>query len=256
MVDTVNSLAARVHELLVEAMTNGPAAAGTAGFHDVVARATALGPDGTWLVAAGHSSLGVLAVLRGEANQGIFHLDAAVAAGYNDCVALHVAPLRPLHNDPRFRALYQRMRITQADLDEFFWLHQETQLIVRDAQTAAVDNIGRLDTGVSPLPQAPMPTREPNTLGVLITRIDLAATQTALQQAALKSEFQRSSGNTSLSLIDDSWDYDRARRDAWHADELDSQRLRAAEARAFVERPGAGTMLVPCPPLGSITYPV
>lgn len=155
MVDTVNSLAARVHELLVEVMTHGPAAAGTAGFHDVVARATALGPDGAWLVAAGHSSLGVLAVLRGEANQGILHLDAAVTAGYNDCVALHVAPLRPLHDDPRFRALYQRMRITQADLDEFFWLHQETQLMVRDAQTAAVDNIGRLDTGVSLLPQAP-----------------------------------------------------------------------------------------------------
>lgn len=71
----------------------------------------------------------------------------------------------------------------------------------------------------------------------------------------MKSEFQRSSGNTSLSLIDDSWDYDRARRDAWHADELDSRRLRAAEARAFVERPGAGTLLIPCPPLGSITYP-
>lgn len=72
---------------------------------------------------------------------------------------------------------------------------------------------------------------------------------------ALKLDFQRSSGNTSLSLVDDSWDYSRARREAWHADELDSQRLRAAEARAFVERPGAGTMLVPCPLLGSIAYP-
>ncbi|KJY29206.1 hypothetical protein VR46_37305, partial [Streptomyces sp. NRRL S-444] len=136
MVDTVNSLAARVHELLVEVMTNGPAAVGTAGFHDVVARATALGPDGTWLVAAGHASLGVLAVLHGEADRAIFHLDAAVAAGFNDCVALHVAPIRPLHDDPRFRALYQRMRITQADLDEFFWLHQEMQLMSQDAQTA------------------------------------------------------------------------------------------------------------------------
>ncbi|MEU1229564.1 hypothetical protein [Streptomyces sp. NPDC005828] len=45
------------------------------------------------------------------------------------------------------------------------------------------------------------------------------------------------------------------RRDARHADELDSRRLRAAESRAFVERPGAGTTLIPCPPLGSITYP-
>ncbi|WP_328924041.1 hypothetical protein OG429_04930 [Streptomyces sp. NBC_00190] len=277
MVDTVNSLAARVHELLVALLTHGAATMvpgqdvsssparefrgapqsvdATAGLHDVVARATALGPDGAWLVAAGHASLSVLAVARGQADQAVFHLDAAVAAGFNDCVVLHAAPIRPLHDDPRFRALYERMRITQADLDEFFWLHQEMQIMSREAETATVDNIGRLDTGVSLLPQAPMPTREPNTPGILITRIDLAATQTALRQAALKLDFQRSSGNTSLSLIDDSWDYPRATRDAWHADELESQRERAAAARAFVERPGAGTMLIPCPPLGSISYP-
>ncbi|MFB7613672.1 hypothetical protein [Kitasatospora sp. NPDC056181] len=256
MVDTVNSLVTRVHELLVAFLTKGPAAVGTAGLHDVVARATALGPEGTWLVAAGHVGLGDLAIARGQAEEAIFHLDAAVAAGYNDCVALHVAPVLPLHHDPRFRALYQRMRITQADLDEFYWLHQEMQIMASEARSATVDNIGRLDTGVSLLPQAPMPTREPNTPGVLITRIDLAAVQTALQQAAVKAEFQRSSGNTSLSLIDGSWDdHPRARYDAWHADELDTRRRQAAEARAFVERPGAGTALIPCPPLGSIRYP-
>ncbi|WP_030691040.1 hypothetical protein [Streptomyces globisporus] len=275
MVDTVNSLAARVHELLVALLTDGadarvpgqgaspargflaapPSVDVTTGFHDVVARATTLGPEGTWLVAAGHAGLGVLAVARGQKDQGVFHLDTAVTAGFNDCVTLHAALLRPLHDDPRFRALYQRMRITAADLDELFWLHQEMQLMSQDAEKAMIDNIGRLDTGVSLLPQAPLPTREPNTPGVLITRIDLAATQTALRQTALKLDFQRSSGNTSLGLIDDSWDHSRAGRDAWHADELDSQRLRAAEARAFVERPGAGTTLTPCPPLGSITYP-
>ncbi|WP_224283023.1 hypothetical protein [Streptomyces sp. LS1784] len=255
MVDTVNSLAARLHEVLVEHLTKGPAVAGTRGLHDIVARATALGPDGTWLAAAGHSGLAGLACAHGQTDQAIHHLDAAVAAGYNDCVALHIALVRPLHHDPRFQALYRRMRITPADLDEFFWLHQEMQIMMRDAQQATVDNIGRLDTGVSLLPQAPMPTREPNTLGVLITRIDLAATQTALQQAALKAEFQRSSGNTSLSLIDGTWDYTRARHDAWYADDLEARRQQAAAARAFVERPGVGTMLIPCPPLGSITYP-
>ncbi|MFD7783883.1 hypothetical protein ACFV4Q_12415 [Streptomyces nojiriensis] len=260
MVDTVNSLVARLHEVLVALLTDGatavaPGRDGSAGLHDVVARATALGPDGTWLVGAGHSSLFGLAVARGQADQAVFHLDAAVTAGFNDCVVLHADPIRPLHHDPRFRALYERMRVTQADLDEFHWLHQEMQTMSREARQASVDNIGRLDTGVSLLPQAPLPTREPNTLGVLITRIDLAATQTALRQAAVKADFQRSSGNTSLSLIDDSWDHPRATRDAWHADELDTRRQQAADARAFVERPGAGTTLVPCPPLGSLTYP-
>ncbi|MFB6839103.1 hypothetical protein [Streptomyces sp. NPDC056361] len=276
MVDTVNSLATRVHELLVAILTHGAdvmvpgqdTASSPRGFlgsrqrmdaasalRDVVTRAGALGPEGTWLSAAGHSGLSALAIARGDANQALFHLDAAVAGGFNDCVSLHSAPMRPLHNDPRFQALYQRMRITAADLDELFWLHREMQLTVQESQRATIDNIGRLDTGVSLLPLAPMPTREPNTHGLLITRIDLAAIQTAFQQVALKMEFQRSSGNTSLSLIDDTWDYTSATRDAWHADALESQRLRAAQARAFVARPGADTMLTRCPPLGSIAYP-
>ncbi|MFE1559994.1 hypothetical protein ACFW6V_34005 [Streptomyces sp. NPDC058734] len=278
MADTVNSLAARVHELLVAHLADSAAAAApprqdflsslasglfgvplrvdvAAGLQDVIARATALGPAATWLVAAGHSGLAGLALTRGEAEPFLFHLDAAVTAGYTDCVALHAGPVLPMHQDPRFRALYQRIRLTEADLDEFFWLHGEMRAAVRDAQDATVDNIDRLDTGVSLLPQTPLPTREPDTAGVLITRIDLAAAQTALQQAAVKAEFGRSSGNTALSLIDDTWDYSRARRDAWHADGLDTRRRRHAEARAFTERPGAGTVLLPGPPLGSFTYP-
>ncbi|CAM5623509.1 hypothetical protein [Streptomyces narbonensis] len=255
MADTVHSLADRVHELLVEIGTSGPSAVAAAGLHDVVARAAALGPDGAWLAAAGRTTLGVLALAHGQGDQAVAHLDAAVTAGLNDCVMFHAAPLRPLHGDPRFRALYQRMRITEADLDELFWLHREMQLVAQDAQSAMVDDLGRLDTGVSLLPLAPMPTRVPNTRGILIARIDLAATQTVLRQAALKMDFQRSSGNTSLSLIDGSWDYPQATRDARYADDLESRRQRAAEARAFVERPGAGTTLAFCPPLGSITYP-
>ncbi|MFH7597916.1 hypothetical protein WDV06_22825 [Streptomyces racemochromogenes] len=278
MADTVHSLTAHVHELLVTHLTQSAAAAapapdvfsfltGTvppaprrtdvaAGLHDAVARAAALGPEGAWLVAAGHVTLGGMAVLGRDAERALFHFDAAVTAGYNDCVAFHIGLVRPLHHDPRFRALYARMRVTQADLDEFFWLHQEMQTTAREAQTAAVDDVGRHDTGVSLLPQAPLPTREPDTPGVLVTRLDLAATQTAIQRVAVQAEFRRSSGNVSLSLIDGSWDDDRALRDARYADQLDDLRRRAAESRAFVERPGVARVLAPCPPLGSLTYPV
>ncbi|MFF5505326.1 hypothetical protein [Streptomyces roseolus] len=255
MADTVDSLAAHAHDLLVALITQGPSAGTEAGFHDVVARGAALGPDGTWLAASGHAALAMTALAQGRADLTVRHLDAAVTAGFNDCVLLHAEPLRPLHGDPRFRALYQRMRVTQGDLDELLWLHSEMGTMVQEAQTAAVDNIGRLDTGVSTLPRAPMPTRVPHTPGVWTARIDFAATQTALQQAAMAAEFQRSSGNTALGLIDDAWEHDRARRDAWDADALDTRRQRDADARAFVERPGAGAVLLPCPPLGTIAYP-
>ncbi|MEU2242449.1 hypothetical protein ABZ572_23910 [Streptomyces sp. NPDC018338] len=255
MADTVHSLITRLHELLVTHLTDG-AVDIAPGLHDVVDRSVALGADGTWIAAGAHANLSGIALVHGQPDRAVAHLEAAVAAGYNDCVALHAGPSLPLHQDPRFRALYQRMRISEDDFEELFWLHHEMRTAVRDAQDAMVDNIGRLDTGVSPLPQAPLPTREPHTQGVLATRVDLAALQTALQQAALKAEFQRSSGNTSLDLIDGSWDYPRARRDAWHADASDTLRQRAAAARAFVARPSAGSsLLAPCPPLGSIMYP-
>ncbi|KIF05809.1 hypothetical protein PL81_11100 [Streptomyces sp. RSD-27] len=256
MADTVNSLTARLHDLLVTCLAGAPRRGDLAsGLHDVVARAAPLGPDAAWLAAACHANLGDLAVAEGDVNRALYHLDAAVTAGYNDCLALHIPSIRPLHQDPRFRVTYERMRITQGDFEELVWLHREMQIMVAEAREATVDNIGRLDTGVSPLPQAPLPARAPHTPGLLVTRIELAALQTALQQAAAKAEFGRSAGNTSLDLIDGSWDHIRAMSDARHADDRDTRRQREAEARAFVERPGAGAVLLACPPLGSLTYP-
>ncbi|WP_327064444.1 hypothetical protein [Kitasatospora sp. NBC_01302] len=257
MADTINSLASRVQELLVANLTSPAASAAhvATGFHDVIARATALGPDAAWLVGAGHSGLAALAFLHRRIDQALFHLDAAVTAGFNDCVALHAAALRPLHEDPRFRAIYQRIRITMADLDELVWIHQEMHIMSRDAARASTENIGRHDTGISLLPQALVPTRVPNTPGVLIARIDLAATQTALQRALMKADISRAAGNASISAVSYNWDNARARRDAWRADDLESQRRQAAAARAFVERPGVSTLVIPCPPLGSLICP-
>lgn len=257
MTDTINSLASRVQELQVANLTS-PAASAVdvaTGFHDVIARATALGPDAAWLVGAGHSALAALAFTHRQIDQALSHLAAAVTAGFNDCVALNAAALRPLHEDPRFRAIYQRIRISMADLDELVWIHREIQLMSLDAARTSTENIGRHDTGISRLPQALIPTRVPNTPGILIARIDLAATQTALQRAIVKAELSRAAGNASISAVSYNWNDARARQDAWRADDLESQRRQAAAARAFVERPGVSTLVVPCPPLGTLAYP-
>ncbi|WP_031070164.1 hypothetical protein [Streptomyces sp. NRRL WC-3742] len=277
MADTVTSLASHLHGILVADLSNPVAAAipgqgafanlarsvlgapqgmdVAAGFRDVIARASVLGPDAAWLVAAGHSGLSGLAFKAQQTDAMLYHLDQAVTYGFNDCLALHSPPMRAFHQDPRFRASYQRIRITLADLDEVTWAHRELLLMSRDASRAAVDNVGRRDTGISPLPQAPLPTRVPDTPGVLITRVELSAAQTALQRAAIKAETGRASGNVSLSLVSDDWDHAGARRDAWRADELETHRQQAAAGRAFVERPGVSTLVIPCPPLGSLAYP-
>jgi hypothetical protein len=223
-----------------------------AGMRDLVLRGTALGPQGRWIVAAANSGLATLAFKHRNYDAALSHLGGAVAAGYSNCVALNDPIFRPFWSDPRFTAIYGRMRISEADLDELLWLTREIQAMSRDATQASIDNIGRHDTGVSLLAQAPMPMREPQTAGVFVARLELLAVQRVLQQLAMNADISRSSGNVSLSLIDDSWDERRARRDSWEADRVERARQRAAEARAFRERPGAGRALMPCPPLGSV----
>jgi hypothetical protein len=227
-----------------------------AGFRDLVARATALGPDARWLVAGGNAALAGLALRHQRADWALYHLEEAVGAGYNDCVALHAAPFLPFHGEPRFRALYSRMRTTVGDLDELRWLHQEMRNMARDAQQAALDNIGRHDTGVGLLPMVPLPTRVPDTPGVLITRIEYQASQTVLQQAVMSADISRSGNNIALSALSDTWDHRAAHWDSWAAHDVELRRRRAAEARAFVPRPGAGNVSIPCPPPGSLAYPV
>lgn len=223
-----------------------------AGMRDLVLRGTALGPRGQWIVAAANSALAALAFKHRNYDAALSHLGGAVAAGYSNCVALNDPVFRPLWSDPRFTAIYGRMRISEADLDELIWLAREVQAMSREATQASIDNIGRHDTGVSLLAQAPLPTREPQTAGVFAARLELVAVQTVLQQLAMNSDINRSANNISLSLIDDSWNERQARRDGWEADRVERERQRAAQARAFRERPGAGRALMPCPPLGSL----
>ncbi|MER7949707.1 hypothetical protein ABTY59_20195 [Streptomyces sp. NPDC096079] len=75
------------------------------GLHDVVDRGAALGPDGAWIAAAAQANLSGMAFVHGQADRAVVHLEAAVAAGYNDSVPLHTGPALPLHQDPRFRSL-------------------------------------------------------------------------------------------------------------------------------------------------------
>ncbi|MFB7617291.1 hypothetical protein [Kitasatospora sp. NPDC056181] len=276
MVDSVSSLATRFRDLLVTNMTHagGSLVPGqgallsatsplwtvpqdldvTRDFQELTTRATALGSHGMWLAAAGHAGLAAQAIARGQTRYAVLCLTVAVAFGYNDCVALHAAAIRPLHDLPQFQDLYRQIRVTPADLAEFLWLRREMQTLSRDAQRAGIENLRRQDSRMSVLPQAPMPDRDPNTNGILITRFELAAARIALQQALMQSDIARRSDNLLRHAVSER-DHSRARRDSWHAHLQESQLQLAAPRRAFIEDSNAHTTSIPCPPLGSIPNP-
>jgi hypothetical protein len=95
-----------------------------------------------------------------------------------------------------------------------------------------------------------MPTRVPDTPGILAARLEVRAAQSALQNFALKAEMSRAAKNMTLSIMD-GWDYGQARRDAWSADGMEAQLRDASAARAYVEPPGLSHAVVHCPPLGT-----
>ncbi|MGR7000640.1 hypothetical protein ACU686_25640 [Yinghuangia aomiensis] len=142
------------------------------------------------------------------------HLGGAVAAWLQpNCVALNDPIFRPFWGDPRFTAIYGRMRVSEADLDELLWLTRNPgDEPGSDAGVHRIASDGR-HQGVL-LAQAPAAHAEPQTAGVFVARLELIAVQRVLQQLAMNSDINRSSNNISLSLIDDSWDDRQARRDS------------------------------------------
>ncbi|MFD8276112.1 hypothetical protein [Streptomyces flaveolus] len=257
MNDIVHSLASRLHDLLVEhsltRVSSGLPARADAVVDELRALAedaAGLGPDARWIIAAAYAGLATIGLRSNIPDLAIIGLEVAVRAGYNDCLQLGSASMSPLHHHDRFRALYQQMRISEADLDELRWQQRELLFMARDLERAGIDNIARRDTRISRLPQAPMPTRVPDTPGILAARLEVQAAQSALQQLALEAEMSRAANNMTLSIMD-LWDYGQARRDAWSADGMEAQLHNASAARAYFEPPGLSHAVVHCPPLGS-----
>ncbi|MEU7560341.1 hypothetical protein [Streptomyces eurythermus] len=257
MNDTVHSLASRLHDLLVEhsltRVSSGPPAHVGAALEKtkpIAEGAARLGPDAMWINAVIYSTLATAGLRGNNLRVALLSLEIAVQAGYNDCLQVASSAMSPLHHHDRFRALYQRMLISQADLDELRRQHQELQFMARDLERASTDNIARRDTHILRLPQAPMPTRVPDTPGILAARLEVQAAQSALQNFALEAEMSRAANNMTLSMMD-SWDYGQARRDTWSADAVEAHVRNAGAARAYFEPPGLSHAVVHCPPFGS-----
>ncbi|MFF8595256.1 hypothetical protein ACF061_28215 [Streptomyces sp. NPDC015220] len=257
MNDTVHSLASRLHDLLVEhsltRVSSGPPARPGAVIEElapIAEGAGRLGPDARWIIAVIYSAYATIGLRNNIPRLALVSTQIAVQAGYNDCLQLGSVSMSPLHHHDQFRALYQQIRISEADLDELRWQHRELLFMARDLERAGTDNITRRDTHTSRLPQAPMPTRVPDTPGILAARLEVQAAQSALQNFAMKAEMSRAANNMTLSMMD-SWDYGQARRDAWSADAMEAQIRNASAARAYLESPGLSHAVVHCPPLGS-----
>lgn len=138
----------------------------------------------------------------GDITGGIEHFRAAVATGWNDCVAAAGEPgLAALSASPEYRRIYGLIRVSPADLEELRWLHAERAHIDHDTSMMISENIGRKDSSPTEVPQSALPTRAPDGPGVPAARALLRLRQLSQLHAVQVSDNMRRSHVTSMSVI-------------------------------------------------------
>lgn len=219
-----------------------------------------------WMEGLLHALLADVSGRLGNAADGVERFRAAVAAGWNDCVAAVVEPgLAALAGVPGYREVYGRMVVSPADLEELRWIHAERANIDHDTSMMIAENVGRKDGSPTEVPQVLLPTRTPDGLGVPAARALLRLRQRSQLHAVLTSDTLRGSHLASMSVIDSigsspfggsgfggsGFGFGSPAMEAASSQALANSRAatrrEAVRARAFCPTIGLSTVAVPAP---------
>ncbi|ROO90696.1 hypothetical protein EDD29_8433 [Actinocorallia herbida] len=155
-----------------------------------------------WMEGLVRVLLADLAGRRGDGGEGLAHLAAAVAVGWNDCVvAGHETGLRALTGAEGYREVHRRIAVSPADLEELRWIHAERACVDHDTMMMIGENIGRKDSSPTEVPQSALPTRTADGQGVLAARAMLRMRQRSQLNSVLASDTMRRSHVSSMAVI-------------------------------------------------------
>jgi tetratricopeptide (TPR) repeat protein len=191
-------------------------------------------------IATMHSALG-------NTQRALVVLEQAIQSGFDNCISIQQdADLKPIRNDPRFQALYSRVRISEADLKELYWLTSEMQNISHDTKMMITENMSRVDGGSTVVSRSVIPIRETTSPGVLFYREVVKVSQQKQKEYVLQADQLRIRHLTNMTIISGGSSSEQAARSASLAERAAAERKRAIDARGFVLPPGAGATPRPC----------
>lgn len=218
-----------------------------------------------WQESGADADLAYLYVLTKQPDAAMSAFEQAVQLGYDDFLTLHQLPLfRSYFTNPRFRAAYAKMKISQADSAELYWLKGEIQSAIHDMSMMITENMNRKDDAFTQVPQQQIPTRKTNSVAVMVNRLVLSLIQTMQTNNVHESDVSRINHLITMGIIahmpsgdgsSSNWSTDNTQEileSKRQADERARQRSQSIASRRFSLPAGASTTLQPCPPLGSI----
>ncbi len=191
--------------------------------------------------------IAVLHAALGDTDRSLGIMEQAVLSGFDDCPAIEqYEELNKIRSDPRFGKLYSRVRVSEADRKELYWLKAEIQNVSHETKMIITANVNRQDPGITAFTQSAIPARETLSPGILFNRELLRMMHRVQRYYALESDKARMRHLTNMRIISGGASYDQVARSYRVAQLAAEEQKRAVEARKFMPLPGLGTMPRSC----------
>jgi hypothetical protein len=188
--------------------------------------------------------IATLHAAMGNKESALEMMEQAVESGFDNCMALQHDSWKSMRGDPRFEALQSRVRVSEADLRELYWLKAEIQNISHETNMMITENINRVDTGITVVAQSMIPVRVTTSPGVLFGRELVKAMHLGQRQYVFQADKLRMRHLTNMMIISGGASGTQALRSSQFAERAAEDRKRAVDARKFSLPAGAGT--TPC----------
>jgi len=189
-----------------------------------------------------------LHALLGDKDRALAMMEQAIQSGFDDCLAIQrYEEWNPIRTDPRFIELKSRIRISESDSKEMFWLKAEVESVHHDTKMMITENINRVDGGMTIVPQSTIPIRETTSPGVLFNRELLKIQHQAQRANVFQADKARIQHLTRMGIISGPPSYERVAISSRLAESAAEQRKLAINARKFSLPAGIGTTPQPCP---------
>ncbi len=182
----------------------------------------------------------------GDKDRALAMMEQAIESGFDDCVAIQQQGWGSIQSDPRFEALHSRIQVSEADMKELYWLKSEIQNVSHETKMMITENISRLDTGITIIPQSAIPVRVTTSPGVLFSRELLKIMHQVQRQYVSQADKARMRHVSSMAIISGGASLKQALRSSQFAERAAEDRKRAIDARKFSLPAGVGTTPCPC----------
>ncbi len=171
----------------------------------------------------------------GSKEEALAALDQAVKSGYDDCLEIEQDKnMDALRGDARFTAIVGRIRESQADYQEAFWLKAEALTVDHETKMLITANINRVDHDFTSIIQSQIPTRETSSPGVLYMRELVRIWQGFEKRVILKADGLRIQHAATMAAISGPPSASTVYLSSHTASAAAEERARAVQQRAFV----------------------